>query len=462
MQARALWGMALATALSGCAEMSGGPVWPGRAWFAPPAPQGAQPPDTLASGRQAARSIWAVVPSAPRRKADLRPDLIQGSAVAVSADTLVANCLVVGGRARVGLVRHNKYRIARVTADAHGQVCRLTVAEGPLTPVAGLRSFADLRVGEPVVALASRTSAEVAAAPGWLAGKGSADDPFLEATPAVPAGNRSAVLVDGFGNLIGLGAAAPVAGGLVLAVPVGPAAAPSLANRDLGEADVLIAALAPAPRAQPRQAPILLALGNDDRDSADRTPATRRAEAATDEREAAPTPRASPVDGSASGGADGPGVTAAADRRVRQRPVAVASMAAVLAVAPAARLRARVPTPAAAKLPMPAQVPVRHRATGSTAPQEGRRAAWRPMMANTDVGGAAAIAAAAVGAAMTETMPTGARAAGATTVTAEGTGAAGTMAAAGATTGMTGTTTDRCGRSRPACNSCIAARTART
>ena len=260
MQARALWGMALATTLSGCAEMSGGQVWPSRAWFAPPAPQGAQPPDTLASGRQAARSIWAVVPSAPRRKADLRPDLIQGSAVAVSADTLVANCLVVGGRARVGLVRHNKYRMARVTADAHGQVCRLTVAEGPLTPVAGLRSFADLRVGEPVVALASRSSAEVAAAPGWLAGKGSADDPFLEATPAVPAGNRSAVLVDGFGNLIGLGAAAPVAGGLVLAVPVGPAAAPSLANRDLGEADVLVAALAPAPRAQPRQAPILLAL----------------------------------------------------------------------------------------------------------------------------------------------------------------------------------------------------------
>ncbi len=425
MQARALWGMALATALSGCAEMSGGQVWPGRAWFAPPAPQGAQPPDTLASGRQAARSIWAVVPSAPRRKADLRPDLIQGSAVAVSADTLVANCLVVGGRARVGLVRHNKYRMARVTADAHGQVCRLTVAEGPLTPVAGLRSFADLRVGEPVVALASRSSAEVAAAPGWLAGKGSADDPFLEATPAVPAGNRSAVLVDGFGNLIGLGAAAPVAGGLVLAVPVGPAAAPSLANRDLGEADVLVAALAPAPRAQPRQAPILLALGDDDRDSADRTPATRRAEAATDEREAAPTPRASPVDGSAGGGADGPGVTDGGGSEGAPATGAGSVDGGGAGVAPAARLRARAPTPAAAKLPMPAQVPVRHRATGSTAPQEGRRAAWRPMMANTDVGGAAAIAAAAVGAAMTETMPTGARAAGATTVTAEGAGAAG-------------------------------------
>ena len=49
------------------------------------------------------------------------------------------------------------------------------------------------------------------------------DDPFLEATSAVPAGNRSVVLVDGFGNLIGLGAAAPVADGLLLTVPIGPA-----------------------------------------------------------------------------------------------------------------------------------------------------------------------------------------------------------------------------------------------
>ena len=282
----------------------------------------------LASGRQAARSIWAVVPSAPRRKADLRPDLIQGSAVAVSADTLVANCLVVGGRARVGLVRHNKYRMARVTADAHGQVCRLTVAEGPLTPVAGLRSFADLRVGEPVVALASRSSAEVAAAPGWLAGKGSADDPFLEATPAVPAGNRSAVLVDGFGNLIGLGAAAPVAGGLVLAVPVGPAAAPSLANRDLGERTSWSQRLHPRRarsrgrrRSCSRWATTTATARIERRPPAapkrPRTSGRRRRHRAparwTDRPAAERTGRVSPT---------------AADRRVRQRPVAVASMAA--------------------------------------------------------------------------------------------------------------------------------------
>ena len=198
----------------------------------------------------------------------------------------------------VGLVRHNKYRIATVTPDATGQLCRLTVTEGPLTPAAGWRSFADLRVGEPVTALASRTSAEVAAAAGWLAGKGSNADPYLEATSAVPDGNRSAVLFDGFGNLIGLGAAAPVAGGLMLAVPVDARVAPALVNRDLGAADVLLAALTPTPRAQPRQAPILLAVGSDDRNSADRAPPARQAEADADRGTGGREPSAGPAPGS--------------------------------------------------------------------------------------------------------------------------------------------------------------------
>ena len=276
MRARALVGMGLAASLGACAG-DGEPWWRQEQGSPPVA---AQDPVAGPPGQLAARSIWGVVPNAPRRKADLRASQIAGSAVAVADNTLLAHCLAVAGRSSVGLVRHNKYRIATVTPDATGQLCRLTVTEGPLTPAAGWRSFADLRVGEPVTALASRTSAEVAAAAGWLAGKGSTADPYLEATSAVPDGNRSAVLFDGFGNLIGLGAAAPVAGGLMLAVPVDARVAPALVNRDLGAADVLLAALTPTPRAQPRQAPILLAVGSDDRNSADRAPPARQTAAA--------------------------------------------------------------------------------------------------------------------------------------------------------------------------------------
>ena len=294
MRARALVGMGLAASLGACAG-DGEPWW--RQGRSTP-PVAAQDADAGPPGQLAARSIWGVVPNAPRRKADLRASQIAGSAVAVADDMLLAHCLAVAGRSSVGLVRHNKYRIATVTPDATGQLCRLTVTEGPLTPAVGWRSFADLRVGEPVTALASRTSAEVAAAAGWLAGKGSAADPYLEATSAVPDGNRSAVLFDGFGNLIGLGAAAPVAGGLMLAVPVDARVAPALVNRDLGAADVLLAALTPTPRAQPRQAPILLAVGSDDRNSADRAPPARQTAAAADRGPRSRAPSAGPAPGS--------------------------------------------------------------------------------------------------------------------------------------------------------------------
>jgi hypothetical protein len=263
--------------------------------------------DPADAERQATRSVWAIVPAAPRRKADLRPAMIRGAAVAVSADTLLASCLATEGRSRVGLVRHKKYRMAEVEADGGRRICRLTVAEGPLTPAVGYRSFGNLRTGEPVVALVSRTSSEIALARGWLAGKGAAADPFLETTSAVPAGSGSVVLVDRFGNLIGLGASEPLADAAFLAVPIGPRNALSLVNRDLRVANLLLTALSPPPAAQPRQAPIVLALG-DDNDSAARDQEALARSSARDPDEANSSgspPRGS--SGGPSGGTSGPG-----------------------------------------------------------------------------------------------------------------------------------------------------------
>ena len=244
MGGRALLWLGCAMALSGC--VGAGPP--------PPAP------DPAETARQAGLSLWGVVPSAPARKADLQPDLITGSAVAISDDMLLTSCQATGGGSRVGLVRHNKYRIARVSPDPLGNICRLRVTEGPLNPIAGYRDFADLRVGEPVTALTNRTSAELMASPGWLAGKGSADDPFLEASAAVPADTGSAVLIDGFGNLIGLGATGPIADSALLAVPIGPRVANVLARREFG---VTPGAVGAPPTSVPP--PILLVLREDGR-----------------------------------------------------------------------------------------------------------------------------------------------------------------------------------------------------
>ena len=196
----------------------------------------ATPPSGKVVLSHAARSIWGVVPDPPRRKRDLQPDLIRGTAVAVAPDTLLASCQVVGDRAQVGVVRHNKYRVAEVSlpSQPNQDICELHVTNAPLNVIGGFRSYSDLREGEPLYALISRTSAEYALAEGQLAAKGAASSELLETTLALPPGTQSAVLFDAGGNLVGLGSGGPTADSMVVAAPVSAALAPALAQRDLG------------------------------------------------------------------------------------------------------------------------------------------------------------------------------------------------------------------------------------
>lgn len=279
---RAAVGAMYALCLGGCAAGIGGPV-------------PAVDPD---AERQATRSIWGIVPEPPRRKADLHPAMIAGAAVAVSAETLLADCAAMSGRDRVGLVRHNNYRKANVTRGADGRLCLLTVADGPLAPAAGYRTFADVRVGEPVSALSSASATQVLAIRGWLAGKGDPADPFLETTATVAA-TPSAVLIDARGNILGLGSVASVQDATLVAVPVQPAFVTALANQDLGLLGPLLAGAVGDPRARPAQAPIVLALG-DERDSPERSRPTLAA-AESPARDAADDPPTSGDDAPASG-----------------------------------------------------------------------------------------------------------------------------------------------------------------
>jgi Domain of unknown function (DUF4384)/Trypsin-like peptidase domain len=183
-----------------------------------------------AAMRLVARSVWGVVPDAPQRKRDLRPELIRGSAVAVSDATLLASCGALDGSERIGLVRHNKFRVARViVADPGRGVCVLSVADVPLNVARGYRNPTDLEVGEPVYAVTSRTSADFSLTEGrvvGLPGPGSS----LETSLALPTGMLSAVVFDRHGSLVGLGA--PASDGRTLVAPITATVAPTLALRD--------------------------------------------------------------------------------------------------------------------------------------------------------------------------------------------------------------------------------------
>jgi hypothetical protein len=217
---------------------------------APEAPAASGPETAL--GRIAG-SIWAMAPGAPSGRVRAPPELVQGSAVAVSHRTLLASCDAVGGQGQVRVARRSSHRAARAAgADEGRRVCALEPADADLRPVEAYRRFDDLRVGEPVLAVASRSSRDFVLARGWLVAKGGPADPFLETTLVLPPGARSAVLFDGFGNLVGLGSAGPASESVVLAAPVPAALAPGLAPADLGDSPALLASLAPEPTAPPR------------------------------------------------------------------------------------------------------------------------------------------------------------------------------------------------------------------
>jgi len=225
-----------------------------------PASDRSATPTAAEAQRRIGLAVWAVTPDAAENDAVPRSRPIRGSAVAVAADTLLTSCSVVGNRSAVGIVRRSSFRLARVSgADADRRLCLLRTAGEELPRVAhAYRPFDDLQVGEPLLAVVSRTSRSFTLVRGWLVAKGSSADPFLETTLAVPADTSSAAVFDAFGNLVGFGSPDPLSDSVLVAMPVPPASIPELAAARIGGSPAVLASLAPAPAALPRSAPILL------------------------------------------------------------------------------------------------------------------------------------------------------------------------------------------------------------
>jgi hypothetical protein len=169
-----------------------------------------------------ARSIWAVMDS----------HRVLGSAVAVSATTLMVGCDVAGaGGGSVEVVRRSARRTAKLVArHRSGRLCELRPADVRLQAVRGYRPFDTVEIGEQVLAVVSRTSRSFDLVRGAIAGKGGADDPFVETSVMLPPGTRSAALFDRAGNLVAFGSAGPVSDAVVVATPIVPEAVPGLAK----------------------------------------------------------------------------------------------------------------------------------------------------------------------------------------------------------------------------------------
>jgi S1-C subfamily serine protease len=130
----------------------------------------------------------------------------QGSAVAVNASELITNCHVVQGAMKLTLKQGKQEWAAKVVrADPKTDRCVITSDHPKLAPVAGVRAYDSLQVGEKVYTLGSPVGLELTLSDGIISGRRDVDDfHFVQTTAPISPGSSGGGLFDARGNLIGV------------------------------------------------------------------------------------------------------------------------------------------------------------------------------------------------------------------------------------------------------------------
>jgi hypothetical protein len=179
------------------APVGGWPAW-GEGDAMPKAAQG--------NGLEGEQLFKLVAPSVFQVEALLSSGVSQGSAVAVSASRLVTNCHVVQGARKIILKQKEMELVARIErSDPKSDRCVLAVSDTSLTPVRGVRPYADLNVGEAVFTLGAPSGLELSLSNGILSGlREESGRNYVQTTAPISPGSSGGGLFDARGNLVGV------------------------------------------------------------------------------------------------------------------------------------------------------------------------------------------------------------------------------------------------------------------
>ena len=155
---------------------------------------------------QARSSVWVVIATTSTAQNDAVSQISQGSAVAITRSRLLTNYHVVEGQRFVFVKQGDAFYEATVVAgDKDSDRCVLAVKGEPLTPVAGLRGFGDLRVGELVYTIGTPSGLESTLGQGIVSGLRSfAGQRLVQTTAPISPGSSGGGLFDSAGNLVGI------------------------------------------------------------------------------------------------------------------------------------------------------------------------------------------------------------------------------------------------------------------
>jgi len=153
-----------------------------------------------------AQLFQKLAPSVWRVESQLESGSSQGSAVAVTKSTLVTNCHVVAGALKIVLRQAKLEVTAKLKAsDPAKDRCVLEVVDAQLVPVAGVRPYVDLKVGEALYTLGAPSGLELTLANGILSALREDEGVrYVQTSAPISPGSSGGGLFDARGNLVGV------------------------------------------------------------------------------------------------------------------------------------------------------------------------------------------------------------------------------------------------------------------
>jgi S1-C subfamily serine protease len=156
--------------------------------------------------RKVKSSVFAVLASSSIQTMKQKEDISQGSAVAVSNNKLLTNCHVFKNRSFIIIIQGKKVARAKLAGkDEISDMCVLSSKDLYLAPVAAIRKFADLAVGETVYSIGTPVGLQQTLGVGIISGlrryKGLM---LIQTTAPISSGSSGGGLFDSNGNLIGI------------------------------------------------------------------------------------------------------------------------------------------------------------------------------------------------------------------------------------------------------------------
>lgn len=152
------------------------------------------------------KSVWRVI--AAKSLNDFRKGgrMVQGSAVAVTRDTLLTNCHVASGMTVIVVKHGDVFEEATVISGSHKRdLCVLKISKQVLTPIAGVRSYDSLKVGEKVYTVGSPSGLENTLGEGIVSGlRKEGGQRLVQTSAPISSGSSGGGLFDASGNMIGI------------------------------------------------------------------------------------------------------------------------------------------------------------------------------------------------------------------------------------------------------------------